>query len=159
MGKGAREGGNQGDAGSMPQPRCGTKSTETILRAPGVHRFQMWTQQGLLEAASICKTRDKVLIYSLFIHSFSQSPNHLSLVAFIWATLLTMWKVLEPFHYSTCLSYQGVPPARGVAKVCVCPLLTSDLSVHICASVCEHVRVVPLAELGKKGTRGTLKEA
>lgn len=114
-------------------------------------------QQGPLEAASICKTRDKVLIYSLFIHSISQSPNHLSLVASIWATLLTMWKVLEPFHYSTCLSYQDVPPVRGVAKICVCPLLTSDLSVHICASLCEHVRGVALAELGKKRDKGNLK--
>lgn len=141
----------------MSQSSCGTKSTKTILRSPGVHRFQVCTQQGPPEAASICKTRDKVLIYSRFTHGIHQSPKHLSLVAFIWATLLTMWKVLEPFHYNTCLSYQDAPPVRVVAKFCVCPLLTSDLSVHICASLCEQIREVPLAELGKKGAEGNLK--
>lgn len=81
----------------MSQPRYETKSTEKILRASRIHRLYVGNLTGPLEAASICKTREKVLIYSLFTHSIDQSPNHLSLVAFIWATLLPMWKVLVPF--------------------------------------------------------------
>lgn len=80
------------------------------------------TSTGPLEAASICKTREKVLIYSLFTHSIDQSPNHLSLVAFIWATLLPMRKVLVPFSDPiTAPAYQGVPPVKGVTKLCVQP--------------------------------------